>query len=166
MCLPMMVHWCNLANTIEFVLPSAHRVHNLSSKSIGSAVFAQLTAECRWAHWHHLANTTEHVLPLAPPSPHPKWLIDRFSRFCTYDRRMSLYFTMGRPFPLKIAPSHGLPSNTWFPWPTQVLNPNGIYISSAVFAGLTSVTDRPTDRPRYSVGNNRPHLRSMYVVRT
>jgi len=28
----------------------------------------------------------------------------------------------------------------------QVLNPNGILISSAVFAGLTSVTDRPTDR--------------------
>jgi len=36
-------------------------------------------------------------------------------------------------------------------------------ISAAVFAGLTSVTDRQTDRqtdrPRYLVGNNRPHLR-------
>jgi len=31
------------------------------------------------------------------------------------------------------------------------------------FAGLTSVTDRQTDRPRYSVGNNRPHLH--YVLR-
>jgi len=28
------------------------------------------------------------------------------------------------------------------------------------FAELTSVTDRWTDRPRYSVGNNRPHLRT------
>jgi len=27
--------------------------------------------------------------------------------FCTDDRRVSLYFTMGHPFPLKIAPSHG-----------------------------------------------------------
>jgi len=41
----------------------------------------------------------------------------------------------------------GPPSNTWFIGPTRVLNPNGISISSAVFAGLTSVTDRPTDRP-------------------
>ena len=36
---------------------------------------------------------------------------------------------------------------------TRVLNPNDISIGSAVFAGLTSVTDRQTDRPRYSVGN-------------
>jgi len=35
-------------------------------------------------------------------------------------------------------------------------------MGSAIFAGLTSVTDRqtdrPTDRPRYSVSNSRPHL--------
>jgi len=59
------------------------------------------------------------------------------------------YFTVGRPFPsLKIAPSHGrsgLPFNTWFPGPTQVLNPNGISIGSAIFTGLNSVTDRLTD---------------------
>jgi len=63
----------------------------------------------------------------------------------------------------KIAPSHGgsgPPSNTWFPGTTQVLNPNGTSIGSAVLAGLTSVTDRQTDRPCYSVGNNRPHLRT------
>jgi len=49
------------------------------------------------------------------------------------------------PAPLKIAPSHwgsGPPSNTWFPGPTRVLNPNGISKGSVVFAGLTSVTDR------------------------
>jgi len=52
--------------------------------------------------------------------------------------------------PKKFAPTHGgirPPSNTWFPGPTQVLNPNGISIGAAVFAGLTSVTDRQTDRP-------------------
>ena len=48
-------------------------------------------------------------------------------------------------------------SNTWFLGPTQVLNPNGISIDSSGFAGFTSVTDRQT---RYSVGNNRPHLRT------
>jgi len=49
------------------------------------------------------------------------------------------------PAPLKIAPSHwgsGPPSDTWFPGPTRVLNPNGISKGSVIFAGLTSVTDR------------------------
>jgi len=59
------------------------------------------------------------------------------------------------PFPWGI----WTPSNTWFPGPTQVLNPNRSSIGAAIFAGLTSVTDRQTERPRYSVGNNRPHLR-------
>jgi len=51
-------------------------------------------------------------------------------------------------------------SNTWSLGPSQVLNPDGISIGSTVFAGLTSVTDRHTDRPRYSVSSNRPHLRT------
>ena len=95
--------------------------HKPNGISIGSAVFAHMTAECPI-----LYNGT----PLCP---------------------------------LKIAPSHGgsePPSNTWSLGPTQVLSSNGISISSAVFAGLTSVTDRPTDRPRYSVSNNTPHLRT------
>jgi len=50
--------------------------------------------------------------------------------------------------------------NSWFLWPTAVHNPNGKLIGSAVSAGLTSVTDQQTDRPCYSVGNNRPHLRT------
>jgi len=42
------------------------------------------------------------------------------------------------PSPLKIAPICGGSeplSNTWFPGPTRVLNPNGISIGSAVCAG-------------------------------
>jgi len=57
---------------------------------------------------------------------------------------------MGCPFPLKIALSYeGIwtLSNTWFPGPIRVLNPNGISIGSAVFAWLTSAIDRPTDKP-------------------
>ena len=38
------------------------------------------------------------------------------------------------------------PSNTWFLGPTQVLNPNGISVGLAIFAGLTAVTDRQTER--------------------
>jgi len=66
-------------------------------------------------------------------------------------------------FPFKIAPSHGgsgPPCYTLFPRPTRVFNQNSISIGSAVFAGLTSVTDRPTDRPRYSASKNRPHLQT------
>jgi len=51
-------------------------------------------------------------------------------------------------FPLKTAPYAWAdldPSNTWFLWPTH---PNGISIDSAVFWGLTTMTDRQTDRPR------------------
>ena len=47
------------------------------------------------------------------------------------------------------------PSNTCFLGPTRVHNPNSISIDLAIFAGLTIVTDRQTDRPRYSVCNNR-----------
>ena len=64
--------------------------------------------------------------------------------------RVSLHFTMGRRFSPQNCPfPWGIwtPSNTWFPGPTQVLNPNGISIGAAVFAGLTGVTDRQADRP-------------------
>ena len=61
-----------------------------------------------------------------------------------------VFASMGRPFspknlPLPMGGSEP-PSNTWSLGPTQVLNPNGISIGSAVFAGLSSVTDRQTDR--------------------
>ena len=51
---------------------------------------------------------------------------------------VSLNFTM--PLPMGDLD----PCNTWFLGPTRVLNPNGISIGAAVFAGLTSVTVRQT----------------------
>ena len=47
-------------------------------------------------------------------------------------------------------------SNTRFLGPTRVLNANGILIASAIFEGLTSVTDRQTTLLGRT---NRPHLR-------
>ena len=44
--------------------------------------------------------------------------------------------------------------------PSRVHIPNDISIGSAVFAGLTVLTDWQTDRPRYSICSNRPHLAS------
>jgi len=73
----------------------------------------------------------------------------------------SLYLTMGRPFPLKIAVCMGRPgppSNTWFPEPTQVKNIlNGITISSTIFAELTVVTDRLQDHTT-AIYSSRTHL--------
>jgi len=54
------------------------------------------------------------------------------------------------------------PFNTMPHWahPSTLLSvPNDISIGSVVFAGLMAVRDRQTDRPRYSVYNNKPHLR-------
>jgi len=94
------------------MIPWAIQAHNPNRISIGSAVSAQMTAEC--------------------------------------------FYTLqwDAPFPLKIAPTHGviwIQSNTCFLGLTRVLNPNGISIGSAVFAGFTSVTDRPTDHATRSV---------------
>jgi len=77
----------------------------------------------------------------------------------------SPYFTMGRPF---------LRQNCPFPWGHLDLHlihdslgpsnpqPNGISIGSAVFAWLTSVTDRPdrpTDHATRSVTTGRIYIR-------
>jgi len=69
---------------------------------------------------------------------------------------------MGRPSPLKIAASHGDVDLdvTRFLGPTRVLNPNGISIGSAVFARLTTVTDRPTDHATRSVTIGGIYVRS------
>ena len=82
--------------------------------------------------------------------------------FCTAHGRESLYFTMGRPFPLKIARLHegfGPPSNTWF---LESIKEKSILIDSAICAERTMMTDRPTDRPRatLSVTTGRTYVRS------
>jgi len=104
--------------------------------------------------------TPSNTIPWAHPSPQPKQHLDRFSCFCRDNHRASLHFTMGHPFANSKLP---LPMGIWAPWfpgPTRVLNPNSILIGSAVFAGLTTVTDKPIDRQTmFTVSNNRLHLR-------
>ena len=67
------------------------------------------------------------------------------------------------PFPSKLGFALGIwtLSIAWFLGPTRFHKQNSISMGSYVSAGLRIVTDRPTDRPRYSVCNNRPHI---YVV--
>jgi len=78
-----------------------------------------------------------------------KWHLDWFNRFCTADNRVSLYFTMGCQFLPQNCPSlwrSWPPSNTWYQGPTRVTIQNGWSIGSAIFAGLTNVVNRQTDR--------------------
>jgi len=52
----------------------------------------------------HLWTAIQHMIPTAHPSPQPKRHPYRLGRLCTDDRRVSLYFTMGRPFSPKNLP--------------------------------------------------------------
>ena len=131
------------------------------------------TGRIATAHWYSPCRLRQ----CAPPSntwslgstrvqnPNPKRRLDRISRFCTAHCIVSLYFTMIRPFPLKIGPcdvGSGPPSNTWFLGPTPVLNPNGISIRSAVLQGsLLWHTDRRTNHATRSVTIGRIYV---YVV--
>jgi len=61
--------------------------------------------------------------------------------FCTPRGRVSLYLTMSRPFPFKIAPSHGgsePPPNTWFLGLMLSPQANSISNGSAASAQLTA----------------------------
>ena len=98
------------------------------------------------------------MMLLAHASPQRKRHLDRFSRVFTDDYGVSLYWQWFACFPLKIASSHvsiWTSCNTWFIWPTRVRNANGNLIVSAVFVGLSGLTDWQSDRetewPRYSV---------------
>jgi len=62
---------------------------------------------CAFA-WDDLDRRSPHAkVPLAHPTPNPKRYLDRYSRFSTAHRRMSIHFTIGR---------HFSPQNCLFPW--------------------------------------------------
>ena len=90
------------------------------------------------------------MLPWAHPRPHPKQYLDRFSRFAQLTAEDPYTLQRADPLtvklPLNMEDLDPPPSYTWFLWLTRVHNPNGISISSAVFAVLTIVTDRLTNR--------------------
>ena len=143
--------------------------HNPNCITIGSAVFAQVTAECPYIlQWATLSpklplpvgdlDPTKHMISLAHSSPQPKQHLDWFCPFCTDDCRVSLYFTMGCSFPLSLDPHliHGFlgpPESS-----TQTASRS---VQQFLQGSLLWQTDRPTDRSRYSVCNNRPHLRKQ-----
>jgi len=161
-------HVGTLAPPGELVLLSAHLSPQPKRQIDRFSRFC--TAHSRKCLYFAMGNPFLPKLPLSmvesgpPPiiswthlSQQPKHLV-RFSHFAQMTAGCPYTLEWDAPFPLKIAPSHGglePPSNAWFPGSTQVLNPNGISIGSAVFAGLTTATDKQTDKPRYLVGKNR-----------
>jgi len=109
--------WHHLANTIELVHPSAHSSpQRKNGKSIGSAVFAHLTAggayTLQWASLStriapsiDILTSIEHIIPWAHASLQSKRYLDRFSRFVQMTAECP--YTVVCPF---------LPQNCPFPW--------------------------------------------------
>ena len=96
------------------------------------------------AHWRHLASTIELVLASAHPSSQPKWQINWFSHFPTTHGRVKSGMPGHVLFPNNCPFAHRIwaTANTCFFGPTRVHNPNGISISSAVFAQFMSECHR------------------------
>jgi len=100
---------------------------------------------------------------LDPPEFTSQTTSQSIQLFLQSSRRAKCGYTSQRatPSPSKLPPSHwGIwtPSNTRFLGPTRVQIPNGIPVGSAIFAGITIMTDRQTNKPLYSICNKRLHL--------
>jgi len=127
-CPPMWADWRHMANTNEFVLPSAHQNPQPNGKSIGSAVSAQLTAESpytlQWApispkiapsHGETGPHLTRHFLGPSEPTTETasrsvQPLLHRWPQ-CPY----TLEWDGSSPSKLPILMGgSGNPLNTWF----------------------------------------------------
>jgi len=100
------------------------------------------------SHSHNgIRATTWNLVSSAHPSLYSKLHVERASHFSTAHHILWLCFSMGQNMP---------PPKKKFPFPYRVHNQNGISINSAVFAGVTVVTDRQGDTPCY-IGSKRSH---------
>jgi len=174
MCPPMWAHWRHLANTIELVLPSAHPSTQLKRQIDWFSQFLH-------SSWQILYNGypfppklplsigiwTPHLThdclgPSEPTTQMASLLVKSFLRRWLQSVPMLYNGTPLSPSKLPL-PMRGsaLPSNIWFPVLTRVLIPNGISIGSAVFAGLTSMTDRLTNHATRSVTTGHIYVRSV-----
>jgi len=177
MCPHGRAHWRHLANTIELVLPSAHPVHNPNGKSIGSALFAQLTAESPYT----LKRALPPKLPLLVGELDPRLIHDSLShtepKVQTASRSVHLFshrwphsvpiLYSGGPFAAKLPIPTGIwaPSNTRFLGPIRAHKSNGISIGSSVFAQMTAVSlyftmgrPFPPQNCPFPWGDLEPHL--------
>jgi len=101
--------WRHLANTIELVLPSAHsspqpkremdRFSRFYTAYGGNCLYFTMGAPSNRIALTHGGSgpPMQHMMLWANASPQPKLHLDRFSRVCTDDRGVSLYFKNGLP---------------------------------------------------------------------
>jgi len=103
---------------------------------------------------------------LGPISAHNRNSVSiSFFRLCTDGRRVSLYLTMGRPFPLKMPLPMGRSGpHSFLGQPKSSTQTASRSVQPFSQCWLVWQTDRQINRPRYSVSNNRAHLRRPYVV--
>jgi len=115
------------------------------------------------AHCRHVANTIYPVLPLAHTQVHTangKLVVQPFLH--SSRQKVSILYN-GRPFPSKLPISiggSGPPSNALIPCAHWSPQPKRHLDLLAVFEGLSSVTDRPTDHATRSVTKDRIYVRS------
>ena len=179
MCPPMYTHWRHLANMIELCFLRPTWVHNPNSKSIGSAISAQLTTESPYTlPWASLSPT---IAPYHGGSGH-RLTHDSLGHSEPTIQKASQTV---QPFSHRWLQSvpilyNGPPISPKLPLPMGDLDPHLIHASlgspkssTQIVTGMVQPflqgslvwqTDRRTDRPHYSVGNNRPHLNSTHVV--
>jgi len=152
----------HLANTIELVLPSTHP--SPQPKRQIDRFIRFCTAHCRKSLYFTMGApfplkitscyggiwTSSNDDFLGPTEFKSQTTSRSVQHFCTDDRRVFLLQCAAHsPPPSKFAiPNGGCGSlsNTWFLGPTRVLNPSGISIASAVFAGLSGWLVWQTDR--------------------
>jgi len=176
----MWAHWRHLANVIKLVLPSAQpspqpnrQIDRFSRfctargrKSIYFTMGDTFPQNCPfpWGIWTACV-TYDFVGSFDPTTQTGSWSIQLLLH--RWPQGVPILYNGSPLFAINIAPYYrgsGLPANIWFSGPTWVLNPNGISFGVAVFAGLTSVTyrqtDRPTDHATRSVTIGRIYIRS------
>ena len=135
-------------NAYEFLLPS------IVTMSLYCTVFEVL---------RYIADLNLLYLYLAPPLGWPHWdfaevfifnFVHHKGREKIQNKTRMLYYVAWTQY--SIRPNRSAIRNRCFLGLTRVVDANGISIASVVSAGLTRwQIDWQTDRPRYSVGNNR-----------
>ena len=152
MCPQGRAHWHHLANTIELVLSSAHPTLQPKRQIDRFSRFCTDHGESPYTlQWAPLSSKIDPSHGGSRP-PSNTWFLGSIrahkpngisigSPVLHRWPQSALILYNGTPIsPWKLPLPMGgswTPSNTWFPKPTQVLNPNDISIGSAALAGLS-----------------------------
>jgi len=159
--------WSSINRDIHIVYTIDTTSCNKSMRAFGSAVFVQFTSVCRRACRRmpfpsklplSMVDLNSHLIhdskdPSKPATQTASRSVQPFLHRWLHSSVPVLY--NGLPLSPQNCPfpwGCGHPSNTCFLEPTRVLSANGISISSAVLAWLTSAIDRQTDRQTTLLG--------------